>query len=338
MGRLGILKLLESVAAATRPALIVFTYHRIGQPGIDPFYDPVISATPESFRAQVDWLRRRFRIVTLDRLVAETASSSRSREPVVLLTFDDGYRDNFQVAAPILRERNVPATFFLATAFLESPNLPWWDNVAYVIKRTQIQRLTVNRDRQGSLPPLVLDLEAISRQTAIMMIIREFLDEAISDRAWFLSQLAKCAQVDVNSEALAHDLFMTWDHVWELAASSTGFSIGSHAHTHRKLSSLDADTQRHELAGSKEILEARLGCEVKALAYPYGWLSTYDSRTVALAAQTGYRLAFSSQEGVNRLNRINAYEVRRLSVGSGDSTALLRARTALHALVGKSFL
>ena len=61
-------------------------------------------------------------------------SGSPWSEPAALITFDDGYRDNFEVAAPILRERNVPATFFLPTAFLEAPRLPWWDQVAYAIK------------------------------------------------------------------------------------------------------------------------------------------------------------------------------------------------------------
>ncbi len=54
-GRTGLLRLLERLAAP-RPGLVVFTYHRIAEPGADPFYDPVISATPDSFRAQVDWL------------------------------------------------------------------------------------------------------------------------------------------------------------------------------------------------------------------------------------------------------------------------------------------
>ena len=142
-GRLGLLGLLEQTIARRRPGLVVLTYHRIAEPGINLFYDPVISATPESFRAQVEWLHNRVRLITLDELIDQVESGSPWGEPVMLLTFDDGYRDNFDLAVPILRERQVPATFFIPSAFLESPRLPWWDHVAYVIKQTHVQRFIV---------------------------------------------------------------------------------------------------------------------------------------------------------------------------------------------------
>src|SRR5579885_1534693 len=100
-GRLGILNLLERLGGA-RPGLFVLTYHRIAEPGADPFYDPVISATPDSFRAQVDGLARRMRILRLAEAIEWIASGPPWREPAALITFDDGYRDNFEVAAPIL--------------------------------------------------------------------------------------------------------------------------------------------------------------------------------------------------------------------------------------------
>src|SRR3954447_9440596 len=101
-GRWGLVGLLERVAAASRPGLIVLTYHRIAEPGADPFYDPVISATPKSFRAEIEWLRRHVRVLALSEVVSMLESGSRLREPCALVTFDDGYRDNFELAAPIL--------------------------------------------------------------------------------------------------------------------------------------------------------------------------------------------------------------------------------------------
>ena len=173
-GRLGILRVLEQTIARQRPGLVVLTYHRIAEPGADSFYDPVISATPESFRAQVEWFHNRVRLLTLDELIDQVESGLPWREPVMLLTFDDGYRDNFDLAVPILRERNVPATFFIPTGFLESPRLPWWDHVAYVIKQTHARRLVVDRCSTGGTPPLEIDLQTMSRSTAIMTIIRAF--------------------------------------------------------------------------------------------------------------------------------------------------------------------
>ena len=74
--RLGVLRLLERTIVRRRPGLVVLTYHRIAEPGVDLFYDPVISATPESFRHQVEWLCNRVRLLTLDELVAQVESGS----------------------------------------------------------------------------------------------------------------------------------------------------------------------------------------------------------------------------------------------------------------------
>jgi peptidoglycan/xylan/chitin deacetylase (PgdA/CDA1 family) len=338
-GRLGILGLIERVSARRRPGLVVLTYHRVAEPGAAPYYDPVISATPEAFRAQIEWLRNHVRILTLDELVTWVEAGPSGRELVAAVTFDDGYRDNFDAAAPILRAGNVPATFFIPTAFLDSPQLPWWDQVAYVIKQTGVRRLLLERNHNGGATPLEIDLDRVSRTEAIMTIIGAFLDETIADDRWFLDQLATRAEVDMDVEALGRALFMTWDQVRQLADANAGLTIGSHGDSHRRLAGLDDDSQCYELAESKRILEARLGREVVALAYPYGWPGTYTARTKAIAAGAGYRLAFASREGTNRPGTaLDRYEFRRLNVGSGDSSALLRARTALYAAFGKSFL
>jgi peptidoglycan/xylan/chitin deacetylase (PgdA/CDA1 family) len=328
-GRTGLLRLLERLAAG-RPGLVVFTYHRIAEPGSDLFYDPVISATPESFRAQVDWLNRSLRVLTLSEALERIASPAPWREPAALVTFDDGYRDNFDIAAPILRDRGIPATFFLPTAFVDSPRLPWWDEVACIIKQARVRRL--------ELPPLTLDLDAAPRSQAIQAIIAAFLDETVGDERRFLEGLAQQAEVDVDTEAMARALFTDWDQVRRLTGPGTDLSIGSHGHSHRKLAGLDGDSQRRELVESRQILEDRLGDEVATLAYPYGWPGTYTAETRALAAAAGYRAAFASLEGVNRQDAFDPFEVRRLGVGSGDSAVLLRARAALHATIGRSFL
>ena len=115
-------------------------------------------------------------------------------------------------------------------------------------------------------------------------------------------------------------------------------TIGSHAHSHRKLAGLDQRYTRDELASSKQVLEGKLGRPVTALAYPYGWPGTYTIETKALAAQAGYHFAFSAREGINRFTDFDRYEIRRLGVGSADSANLLRARCTLYASFGKSFL
>jgi peptidoglycan/xylan/chitin deacetylase (PgdA/CDA1 family) len=338
LGRAGAIGLLERAAAARGQALVVLTYHRIADPAADGLYDPVISATPDSFRTQIEWLHNRFRVLTLNELEARLQNAGCWTEPAAFVTFDDGYRDNFVLAAPILREFDVPATFFIPTEFPESSRIPWWDHVAYVIKQTNVKQLMLKRSPHGGDPPLLIDLDRVSRHAAIMTVIDAFLADTIADEARFLEQLASQAEVAVSTQTLNRELFMTWDQVKQLADAGPRFSIGSHAHSHRKLAKLDDETQRRELAQSKAILENRLGRPVDALAYPFGWSGAYRASTKMAAKEPGYRQAFSALAGVNRRGTIDPYEIRRLGVGSADSVALLRARSALYSALGRSFL
>jgi peptidoglycan/xylan/chitin deacetylase (PgdA/CDA1 family) len=202
-----------------------------------------------------------------------------------------------------------------------------------------VRRLDLPRRANGDgPPPLAIDLASTSRPEAIRTIIAAFLDETIPDDRWFLETLADRAKVALDDGSMGRDLFASWDLVRRLTEPGGRLSVGSHGHSHRRLARLDADGQRSELAGSKRILEERLGCEVDALAYPYGWPGAYTPETKALAAEAGYRAAFAAVEGINRPGAFDPFEVRRLNVGSGDTATLLRARAALHAAIGRSFL
>jgi peptidoglycan/xylan/chitin deacetylase (PgdA/CDA1 family) len=344
LGTLGVLTLLERLALTRRPTLVVLTYHRIAVPGVstNPFYDPVISATPEAFEAQLRSLAHRFRVVNLDEILNDAAGSAlASGKPAALVTFDDGYRDNHDAALPILRKLGVPATFFIPTGFLEEATVPWWDQVAYIIKHTSVDKMELPR-APGDPAPMVIALGPeptdAARTAAVMTVIRQFLDGAIPDQEWFLAQLGRRAGVPVDVNALSKNMFMCWDHLRELAGA--GMSIGSHGHSHRALGMLDEEAQRRDLRESRDRLEAELGRGVAALAYPYGWPGTFTATTGRLAAEAGYRLAFSSLEGVNHPggDDFAPMALRRLNVGTGDSPCLLRARAALHARSGRSFL
>jgi peptidoglycan/xylan/chitin deacetylase (PgdA/CDA1 family) len=343
MVRLGMIGLLER--AARRPGILITTFHRIGDPAAGSYYDGVYAASPAAFRAQVRHLRDRFRLIALDELIALADADFAVDRPTALITFDDGYRDNFDVALPILEELGAVASFFIPTGFFTNPRLPWWDHLAYVLKQTRRPRIELERPGPESEPepepePLVLDLEANGRPAAIAAVVRLYLDGKIADadEPAFRAHLEERAGVAVDESALGRDLFMTWDQVRGLA--ERGMAIGSHAHDHCNLARLDEAGQRRELSESKRILEHELGREVRALAYPFGWAGTYSSLTEHLAQETGYRLAFSSLEGVNRPgpSPSRRFALHRLGVGYHDSAPLFRARTALQSSFGASFL
>lgn len=327
LGDAGLLRLLERVGR--RPGLVVLSYHRIGDPATSPFYGPIFSATQDDFRAQVALLRDRFRLIGLDEALAIAGTGFRLDRPSALITFDDGYRDNVELALPVLTDLDTPAAFFIPSGFPGSSRLPWWDHVAYVLNRTRRPSLVLD------LPePLTIPLGQTDRTNAIAEVVAAFLRADRADDPRLVEHLEQRAEVDVSADDPGRDLFMTWDQVRQLA--DAGMSIGSHSHSHPNLARLSEAEQRAELVRSRQILERELGRDVATLAYPYGVANAVSDLTMRLAGEAGYRLAFALSGLVNRPRIADPLALGRILVGSADSLPLFRARMALASSFGSS--
>src|SRR5689334_18326099 len=127
---------------AEKDSLLILNYHRIGNPVEDPFDPGVFSATERELDAQISYLKRHISLVTLEEALAyiEGTADQKDRRSRVLITFDDGYLDNYELASPILRSHGVQGVFFLVTGFVGSCHIPWWDRIAYLLKTARRTR------------------------------------------------------------------------------------------------------------------------------------------------------------------------------------------------------
>jgi peptidoglycan/xylan/chitin deacetylase (PgdA/CDA1 family) len=325
----GLLALVERLAR--RPGLLVVTYHRVGDPSGHPFYPGVASATPEGLSDELRTLARSRRVVALEEAVALAEDGFRTTEPLAMVAFDDGYRDNADAAVPVLRSLGLPAAFFLTTGFVSGEILPWWDHVAYVVNAAAVPVLKLDRPE-----PLEIDLARAPRAEAVARVVRAYLDHPEADERALRPALEERAGVAVDEPRLARSLFLDWGQARALAAA--GVAVGSHTVTHRALGRLSEDEQRAELVESRRRIEAEVGREVSALAYPYGWPGAFDATTARLARAAGYRAAFSARPGVNLPGAADPFAARRLNVGFADPPVLHRARWALHGAFGRSAL
>jgi peptidoglycan/xylan/chitin deacetylase (PgdA/CDA1 family) len=321
----GGLAILERLAR--RPGLLVLGYHRVASKAENPGFDGVISADAAEFRRQVAYLRDRFRILRLEEWL-DDGERSIAREPCVLITYDDGYRDNFEVALPILEELRVPAAFFLPTDFLDRPQLFWWDRLAAIVKRTEVGRLR--------LDGLDLDLTTLSRDAAIAALVDPFLAMHPDDRPRALDQLQDRAEVELDEPELARTLMMDWGMARGLLKA--GMAVGSHARSHRELALLDESHQHDELAGSKQRLEEQLRHAVVTLAYPYGVARAVSETTRRLAREVGYQAAFAFAGGINRPGPRDPMALARINIGATDAGDLFRARMVLTSSFGRSLV
>src|SRR5262249_49940786 len=159
---------------------------------------------------------------------------------------------------------------------LDGPPLPWWDHVAYVLKRTDRPSFTLERPE-----PLVVDIARDGRHAAMMSVIRAYLRAVRAEDASLLDHLDDRAGVDVASEAPGRPLFLTWDQARRMGQA--GMSIGSHTCTHPRLSRLSEAEQRTELVASKARLGHELGRPVETIAYPFGVADAFNEATKRLA-------------------------------------------------------
>ena len=310
-----------------RSQLLILNYHRIGNAAEDRFDPDLFSASADEFDCQIAYLKRHTLLVTLEEAVAFIEGTVCDARPRCrsLITFDDGYLDNYEVAFPVLRSRGAQGVFFLTTGVLGSNGIPWWDRVAYIVKATRKRRfamshpvsIEVDLDRDGLLPSL--------RRVSTACY---WLNPA--DTAIFLQALAQRTEVDEPSQQVRR--YLTWQEAQEMLAG--GMAIGSHTNCHPVLGRLTPEDQAVELRTSRETIKNRLNIAADVVAYPYGTPSSFSEETQKLAREAGYRAAFTLRPGSNLQGKIDPYGIKRIAIG-GVSRARFQVQTAVCRLAGQ---
>jgi len=227
--------------------------------------------------------------------LAEALDAMARRAPLppraVALTFDDGYADNLALAAPLLGDLGIPATFFLAPDFLTGATRPWWEQLAAALAATPARTVrvgteTFERTRPGAD-------RAVARAVAGRL---KGLDRA-GREAFVASLLDDLDARDGRDEVLA-ELMLDWAGARRLAAA--GHGIGSHSMGHAILANESPAAQLDDLARSRRLLSEALDVDVRLLAYPNGTARDYDATTVEAAASAGYDWALTLRPGFVR--------------------------------------
>lgn len=316
-----------------RPTLTVLAYHRLGEPDRPDFdtYKPNVSATPAAFAEQMAFVQAHshFNVVSLTDVVAWLNESRPLPPRPLLITFDDGYRDNYDYAFPILKQRNLPAVIFLATDYIDSERPFFWDLVAYCFHHTTLDRATL---------PLV-GRQAWSDEvarTAVMESWLRTLKGAPDHLKWeAVRQAPRQLQVHVPAAAFA-GLGLTWEQVRRMTAG--GLEMGAHTQSHPILSRMNLDKARQEIVGSIARIEQATGRPVTAFAYPNGQPGDFDQAHGQILREAGVKVAFTLQPGPARLAEVQRapLTIRRVFVSYRDTLPRFVAKVlGLPRLVGR---
>jgi len=295
----------SGTGAHTASTCAIFRYHRVNDQ-CDPFFDAL---SISQFCAQIEYLVRHCRVVSLDQIYAGQVPQNGSKCPVAI-TFDDGYRDNFVHAFPILKRMGIPATIFLTTGFIDSGCLPWYDQVRLAFKLTSACRLSME---SAGGPSAVLNTEA-DRLRASKLALEWLRRAGDSDRILWLAELFRVLRVprDLNLPAT----MLTWEEVRKM--SKAGVSFGAHTVTHPVLGSLSPTRLHEEVAGSKKTIEDRLQLPAPHFAYPFGKHTDFGVEAKHVVHQAGFQTAVTTISGVNRPNQ-DLLELKRIGINETDN-------------------
>jgi peptidoglycan/xylan/chitin deacetylase (PgdA/CDA1 family) len=304
--RTGVTSLLESVPR--RGVLLVLNYHRIGDAHATPYDSGVFSGTAEELDEQVRYLKRHFHIATLDEVV-ESIATGGPRHATVLITFDDGYIDNYQLAFPVLRSHGVQGVFFLPTAFVGTNHLPWWDVVAYLVKQARTRTIQLQYPEPLSF---ALDQEGVANVIMHILLVCARPEVRTDDVISQLEAACDCRRPDANADRC----YLDWNEAREM--KQHGMAFGSHTHSHEILTKLPPLRQEEELRTSRETLEQELQTRIETLAYPVGLQTSFSGDTKRALETTGYRAAFSFYGGTNVPGQIERYDIQRYAIGAAS--------------------
>jgi peptidoglycan/xylan/chitin deacetylase (PgdA/CDA1 family) len=257
---------------------------------------------PAWFRDQIAYLTRHYEVIPLRTLVdcleAGRAPPARS----VVVTLDDGFRDNVEAALPILDDFGVKATIFVVTQSLTDGRLPWSQRLGFAFQHTSITSL-----RHAWLSPdETLLPDEPSRRRAYLHVKRRLVAEPRESRDAHIEAWARTLAVD-----LPDDRMMTWDHA--RTALDHGHEIGAHTYSHALLAAVTADEARTEMLRSRTDLAERLGLEHPPFCFP-GGSTTAELREVARAL--GFRATFlpDPRRRLNRPPDVDAFSMVRVGL------------------------
>lgn len=269
---------------------VTLLYHRIADLKIDPL---CLSVTPDNFYDQIKFLKKKFNLLKIDEfLQIKMSNKSKFLPKSFIITFDDGYADNFYNAIPILNALDADALFYICTGKINTSREFWWDelericyegsffNITFFIENIEykvcINNLQQRIEVYNTLYPIVKKLSPINKD-------------------FFLTILSECARINLHTGRSSHRV-LTSHEINQMFLSHAAV-IGSHTTSHPSLSRLSYNDQYDEIKKSKLFLENVIGQSIKHFSYPYGTKADYDINSINICKELDFKMVASNFEG-----------------------------------------
>jgi peptidoglycan/xylan/chitin deacetylase (PgdA/CDA1 family) len=310
----GVLRIWQAIVL--RRKAVVLMYHRVlsDEERQATCSHPGIVVSKATFEAQMAFLKRRFVVLSVDQFANRLDNRAPFLDSSCLITFDDGWRDNFEHALPALARHGLPAIVFLPVNYI-GRDCPFWQEALTHLVWRAVEEVTSNPGRRDRLLDLVsplglqglLQLGDLHGRASICEAVRTIKQEGRSLIGQVLLDLSAELGIDL-AEISRTDGFMTWDQVGEM--SRHGVALGGHGAEHHLLTQIPSTDAAADILTSKQVLDARLSQRARAFAYPNG---DWNPEVATAVRMSGFDLAFTTRRGFVTCDD-DRFAIRRVNV------------------------
>ena len=301
--KIGVLDLYTALRSCIAPRQTrILAYHRIDWLTNYPWGE--LPVTPDEFEAQINYIVEHYKVISLEELYISIQQKRKLPHNAVVITIDDGYKDIYTNAYPILKKYNIPATVFLATGSIGTGKLWWWDKVRYVIWKTK--RTSIEFNELGSFR---LDTDTARQETADF-ITKKLKESMTVRRDLMIDHLLSLCQVQIPHD-IGNSFILSWDEIREMAHN--GIQFGAHSINHPILTRIPLIEAENEIKESKRQIEQELDQEIFTFCYPNGEPDDFSPEIETILKRNGFSCAVtlvpsgfaSSSSELYRLPRIS---------------------------------
>jgi len=284
-----------------RSRIVLFMYHKV-----TPEHDVLgLSVSPLFFEQQLEFLKSRFDLISLTEAVSILQTTGTISRDYAVLTFDDGYRDNYDYAYKLLKKHNVPATIFVTVEGLETGYFGW-HTFDQAILGSERETMDLTEFALG-----IINIRTIaSKKQAIHRLHHELKQCNNEKREAVVQKVIEELAVNVNYDRI----MLTWHEAKEMQSSGL-ITFGSHTMTHPILTRVDHARALNEISSSKAIIEEKLGSPVELFAYPNGSEGNFDDYIVGMLKNVGFSAACTTIPG-SIVGGENLFRLPRIDVTS----------------------
>lgn len=291
---------------------IILAYHRVFPTDMD---SQLLCVNPDNFKAQLQVIKKDYLPISLSQLSDSLIKGTRIPRRAVILTFDDGYFDNYYYAKDILEYFKIPATIFIAAEYLDSNFEFWWDELEslLLLSGKAPDHLEVVHDKiytwDLSESAVYTDEDALKNKnwtvlspnnpTVRHLVYRELHNILKPLSLTEINQILAQIRRQLNSDGKARGGYrpMNLQELLELSASAY-IEIGSHTCSHPMLAAHSHDLQKKEIVESREFLSKTINLQIKSFSYPYGGYSDIGELAPSIVMESGYEVACANYSGI----------------------------------------